>query len=58
MVFEHTRCTIFQGSYCDTDHYPVVADIRKTLTVSKQAERKFSVETFNLRKLNEAEVMK
>jgi hypothetical protein len=36
----------------------VVADIRKTLTVSKQAEQKFSVERFNLRKLNEVEVMK
>jgi hypothetical protein len=36
----------------------VVADIRKTFTVSKQGEQKFSVERFNLRKLNEVVVMK
>jgi hypothetical protein len=36
----------------------VVAGVRKTLTVSKQAEQKFYVERFNLRKLNEVEVRK
>jgi len=36
----------------------VVAKIREGLTVSKQAAQKFDGERFNLRKLNELEVMK
>jgi len=46
---------IFQGSYCDTDQYLVVADVSERMTVGKQATQKFYVERFNLRKLNEME---
>jgi len=34
----------------------VVAMVRERLTVSKQAAKKFDVERFNLRKLNELQV--
>jgi len=37
MAFEYTRCTRFQGSDCDTDHYLVVTNARERLAVSKQA---------------------
>jgi len=46
------------GSDCDTDHCLVVAEVRKSLAVSKQAAQKFDGEKFNPRKLNELEVMK
>jgi hypothetical protein len=36
----------------------VVVDVRERLAVSKQGAQKFDVETYNLRKLNELEVMK
>jgi hypothetical protein len=36
----------------------VGAKIREILAVSRQAEKKFDVEGFNLRKLNKLEVMK
>jgi len=36
----------------------VVAKVRERLAVSTQATQKFDVERFNLRKLNELEVMK
>ena len=52
-IWHSSRCTIFQGSYCDTDQYLVVADVSKRLTVGKQATQKFYVERFNLRKPNE-----
>jgi len=58
MVFEYTRCTISHGSYCDTAHYLVVADVKERLAVSKQATQKLYVEIFNFRKLNEMEVKK
>ena len=47
----------FEGS-CDTDHYPIVAEVREKLAVSKQAAQKFDGERFNLRKLNELEFRK
>jgi len=40
-----------QGAECDNDHYLVVAILRKTVAVSKQAAQKFEGERFNLRKL-------
>jgi len=52
MAFEYTRCTIFQGS-CYTDYYLVVAKVRETLAVSKQAAQMFDVERFNLKQLSE-----
>jgi hypothetical protein len=36
----------------------VVAEVRKTLAVNKQASQSFDVERFNLRKPNELEVRK
>jgi len=49
---------IFRGADCDTDHYLVVAKVRERLAVSKQAAQKFNGDRFNLRELNELEVMK
>ena len=43
----------FRGADCDTDHCMVVVEVRERLAVSKQAEQKFDVKRFNLRKLNE-----
>jgi len=48
----------FMGSDCDTDHCLVVAKFRESLAVSKQAAQKFDGERFNLRNLNELEIMK
>jgi len=48
----------FRGSDCDTEHYLVVAKVRERLAVSKQAEEKFDVEKFNLRKLSVLQVRK
>jgi hypothetical protein len=49
---------IFQGSYCDTDQYLMVADVSERMTVGKQATQKFYVERINLWKLNELKVWK
>jgi len=43
----------FRGAHC-----LVVAKVKESLAVSKQAAQKFDVERFNLRKLNELEVRK
>jgi putative IMPACT (imprinted ancient) family translation regulator len=43
---------------CDTDHYLVVAKVRKTLAVSKRATLNFDVDIFNLRKLWKLEITK
>ena len=48
----------FTVADCDTDHYLVVAKVIKRLAVSKKAAQKFGGERFNLKKLNELEVMK
>jgi hypothetical protein len=40
---------------CDSDHYLVVAKVRKKLTVNKQRSQIFHVEKFNLKKLNDVE---
>jgi hypothetical protein len=48
----------FRGAACDTNHYLVVAKVRKRMEVSKQAAHKFNGERFNLRKLNELKVIR
>jgi hypothetical protein len=47
----------FREADCDTDHYLVVAKFKEYLTVRKYATQTFDRERFNLRKLNELEVM-
>jgi len=46
----------FMGADCDTNHYLVVAKVRKKLAVNKQAAQMLGGERFNLRKLNDLEV--
>jgi len=46
----------FRGADFDTDHYLVIAKVRKKLAVGKQAAQRFDRQRFNLRKLNEPEV--
>jgi hypothetical protein len=40
---------------CDIDNYLLAANVRERLSVNKRASRKFDVEKFNLRKLNDVE---
>jgi hypothetical protein len=58
MTFKNARCTIVQGSGCDTDHCLVAANVGEKLAVNKQESQKFDVEICNVRKLNELEVRK
>jgi hypothetical protein len=46
----------FRGDDCDSDHYLVVAKIRKRLAVSKRPAKKVDMDRFKLKKLNEGEV--
>jgi hypothetical protein len=48
----------FRGADCDTDHYLVVAKVRKRLAVSKEAAQKSDEEIFILKKQSELEVRK
>jgi hypothetical protein len=48
----------FRRTDCDTDHCLVVTKVRERFAVCKQAARKFDMERFNLRKVNEMEVRK
>jgi hypothetical protein len=58
MAFEYTRCTNFEGTDFDTDHYVVVETIRERLAVRKHGTQKFDGVRLNLRKLNELEIRK
>jgi hypothetical protein len=42
-----------KGAECDTDHYLVLAKVRKHPSVSQQEAQNFDVDKFNLKKLNE-----
>jgi hypothetical protein len=46
----------FRGADCDTEHYLVVANLRKSISVSKRARQTFDLEIFDLRKLDDLEV--
>jgi hypothetical protein len=48
----------FREIYCDSNHNLVVAKVRKTLAVRKQAAQKFDGRRFNPRNLNDLEVRK
>jgi len=48
----------FRVDDCHTDHCLVVAKVRESLAVSKQAVQTIYMERFNLGKLNELEVKK
>jgi hypothetical protein len=44
----------YRAADCDTDHYLVVEKVMERLAVSKLRSRRFGMERFNLKKLNEA----
>jgi hypothetical protein len=43
----------YRAADCDTDHYQVVVRVKERLRVNKQRSRRFHMESFNLKKLNE-----
>jgi hypothetical protein len=45
----------FKVADCGSDHYLVVAKVRKRLAVNKQSPQGFHMERFSLKKLNEVE---
>jgi hypothetical protein len=45
----------FRAANCDTDHYPIVSNIRVRLAVSKLTTTRDHMERFSLKKLNEAD---
>jgi hypothetical protein len=46
----------FTGADCDIDHYVGVAKLRERHSVSKRAKKKFDLERFDLKKLDDVEV--
>jgi hypothetical protein len=46
----------FRGADCDTDHYLVVAKVRKRLAVSNRTAQKKDTGRFNVKKLNEGDL--
>ena len=47
----------FRGTACNTNHRLVVAKVRERVVVSKQEAQNIDVKIFNLRKLNELDVI-
>jgi hypothetical protein len=46
----------FRGVDCDTDHYLIVAKLRKRISVSKRARQNSDLERFDLKRLDDIEV--
>ena len=56
-IGDDIRVRSCRGTDCNTDHYLMDAKVTERLAVNKKAQT-FNVERFNLRKLNELEVIK
>jgi hypothetical protein len=53
--WRHSNVRWFRAADCDIDHYLVVAKVRERLAVNKQRSHRFDMESFNLKKLNQAQ---
>jgi hypothetical protein len=54
--YEYLISDLFRGADSDTDHYLVVTELRKRLSVSERSARNFDMQRFDLTKLKYAAV--